>query len=314
MESGKDKILVRDELLKQKDGTRVIGYVLLGNYSKQPTKNGSFFMAGAVECVGQMQFKSWSNSNSYSSLDMNDLSGNICYVDAKVNEYQGIISLVIDSIKAVNAEEIGIKKEDFLASKYNADKFFTSLSKTLYSNIDNRLFNLFTAIVDGLGDRGNFLYEFGAVSHHDNVKSGLLAHTTKVCKIASIIKMYPFLSKKIDKNLLYFGCAVHDIGKTIEYSMGTVSETGKLISHNIIGVLILQEYKEQIVGIAGDEFFTRLLSIVSQHHGEYGDPPRTIEAYVIHLIDQFEANLTTLDQKLEMSGNEQILFNNFKLS
>ena len=54
-----------------------------------------------------------------------------------------------------------------------------------------------------------------------------------------------------------------------------------------------------------------ILSIVSCHHGEYGEPPRTVAAYVVHLLDKLESGLTGLSDKLEQSEGERISYDSF---
>ena len=57
-----------------------------------------------------------------------------------------------------------------------------------------------------------------------------------------------------------------------------------------------------------------MCSIVEQHHGEFEESPRTIEAYVIHLIDKFESDLQYLDQTLDgFEKGNQIVAESFKL-
>lgn len=38
-----------------------------------------------------------------------------------------------------------------------------------------------------------------------------------------------------------------------------------------------------------------ICSVLLQHHGEYGENPRTIYAMLVHMIDDMEAHLTSID-------------------
>ena len=126
--------------------------------------------------------------------------------------------------------------------------------------------------------------------------------------------MYPNITSKVNKDLLYLGCAIHDIGKVYEYNNGLISSQGKFISHLTSGILLLDKYREDIVMLMGEDFFYSLMSIVSQHHGEYGEKPRTIAAYVIHILDLLDTNLTTLDLSCEsIEKGEQVKFDGLTL-
>ena len=54
-------ILKKEDIIALGNGEYVSGYVLMGNYTKQMSKNKSPYLAGSLECLGTMQFKVWSN-------------------------------------------------------------------------------------------------------------------------------------------------------------------------------------------------------------------------------------------------------------
>ena len=77
---------------------------------------------------------------------------------------------------------------------------------------------------------------------------------------------------------------------------------------------MLYDHKDLIVEKKGEQFFNQLVSILSQHHGEYGERPRTVASYVVHLIDCLEANLTTINSMLEgVDSTTQIRYDDYKL-
>ena len=156
--------------------------------------------------------------------------------------------------------------------------------------------------------------EFAAVWHHDNCKAGLLAHTTKVVRMASLIRMYPEITKKISPDVLFIGCALHDIGKVYEYGLGAVTDEGKVLSHHTFGVLFCASHKKDIVEALGRDGYRLLLSIIEQHHGEYGERPRTVAAYVVHRLDMLESVLTSVNTLLKDSPDGNIQYDGYKLS
>ena len=156
--------------------------------------------------------------------------------------------------------------------------------------------------------------EFAAMSHHDNCKGGLLAHTVKMVDFLPIVlDNYPVLfSDKDDsgqlkespdkRDLLVIGCILHDIGKTREMDYG-VYQKGSFVSHRFFGAEMVEEHKDYIVGQYGEEWFYHLIAILLQHHDQFGDPCRDVYALIVHKIDDIESSLTNLSQEIEQNGN-----------
>lgn len=300
------------------DRTPVSGICLLQTYSKQPTKNGGFYIGGILTTNdGSIQFKSWSNSSAYRLMEDDDIKGSICEVSAEVNEYGGVKSLIVSYVKVLTSdviEEMGISEADFMYSKYNVDAYFVKFNSLMEKNLSEGGMRVFNAVMGKYGDR--FKQEFAAMHHHDNCKGGLLAHTLKVCQIASIVSLYPNILNWVSKDLLYLGCALHDIGKVSEYNLGDISEEGKVLSHLISGALIIaNEFEDIICREMGDRFFYDLISIISSHHGEFGEPPRTVAAYIIHKLDMLDSIFTSFNDSLEdAKKGDVMMYDGFKLS
>lgn len=310
------KILVKDELDEMVEGTRVSGLVLIQNYGLQPQKNGGYYVAGYLQAKGQMPFKVWSSSSKYGDAYVKlcqegEYVNTICKVDGKIDKFSGT-SLVIESLSMYDGDVNGIAESDFLQDTYDVSNWWTKLEGVLEKNVSSKAFDLFKNLMSSI--KSDFMVEFGAISHHDNCKGGLLAHTTKVVRIASLIKMYPEILKRVDSDLLYLGCALHDIGKVWEYHNGGISNEGKVLSHHTFGVMFLVNHRDVILDTMGEAFYLNLLAIVEQHHGEYEERPRTVASYVIHKLDMLDSDFTSLDSALKDSKNNQISFSGFKLN
>lgn len=301
-------ILNLKEALKLSDGSRVSGLVLMGEYSQYPTKNGGVYLGGNLQAKGSTAFKVWSGL-CLNDMVNNNYAGKIVGIDAKVNEYEGMKSLILDQIYT----EVDDKytETDFMETKYNEEQYWERLNKVLKKSVSEKAYQCFNVIMEGYEKQ--FRVEFAAINHHDNCKSGLLAHTVKVVNMCSILKMYPTVSAHLNNDLLYVGAAVHDIGKVLEYSVGSISKDGKYISHNTLGILILSEKKDKIVELMGENFYIQLLAIIQQHHGEYGERPRTIAAYIVHLFDLLESDLAMFDQTLANNVADQVKYDGYRL-
>lgn len=309
-------ILDKKKINTTEEGTIVSGYACIQTYSLQPQKNGGQYISGQLQVKGQLPFKVWSDTKpngAYMCLvnSPDEYKGNVVYIRGKVDKFGGATSLIIDTVRAVNVTELGLSESDFFEEVYSIEQWWGMLTSTLKKHCSSKAYSLFDDLMMSVKDR--FLVEFAASYHHDNCKSGLLAHTTKVVKMASLIKMYPNITKRLSVDALFLACALHDIGKVYEYSNGVVTNNGKMISHHTFGAMIIVSNVEKITDMMGEKFYYQLLSVIEQHHGEYGERPRTALAYVVHLLDSMEANLTSLDSLLSESNGEQIQFNGMKL-
>lgn len=313
MYSEKD-ILSMEVIKGMSDGELVSGLMYLKDYTKKPTKNGGFFIDGTSEVKGAIQFKAWGNSVAFSKMDEEDYTDHVVWVNGKVNLFGGAISLIIDDLNAVEAESSGITEADFFYSKYNGKAYMEAIRKSLVKMAGEKALKAFNILIGDIEE--SFIQEFAAKGHHDNCRSGLVAHTYKVLYIGKVLKMYQnIMTFEGTTDLLYLGCAIHDIGKTVEYKNGSVVGLGRICSHHTFGVEMLMKHKDELISLYDEEFFYRLCAIVEQHHGEFEESPRTFEAYIIHLIDKFESDLQFIDQSLEgFERGSQLTVNCFKLS
>ena len=311
------EILEKEKLLKEPDKTRVEGYVLIQSYATQPTKNGGTYIQGSLEAKGTLPFKVWSRSSAFDHLQKKNYSGVICRVKAETNLYNGMFSLILqDVISLTKAEfaEAELETAKFLEPGYDGVAGFQELERIVKSHVSENAGKLFDAVFTE-PVRTRFQTEYAAIHNHDNVLGGLLHHSLKVTKLAEFIAHYPSLLERIDPDVLYLGAAIHDIGKILEYQNGTISGSGKLISHTVSGIVALERScAAQAVSLCGPEFYDRLLSVVGCHHGPYGEPPRTVEAYVIFLMDCLDSDLTILDQMVKNANGGQVKYKDMKLS
>lgn len=306
-------MLCKEDLSEFNNGMYVDGCVLMQSMQILPTKNGGQYISGNFQAKGQVAYKVWSSDTAFGKLSTHkdEYIGNVCRIRGKVDNYGGILSVIISDLDVVDINEGSVNKVDFMEDVYDASQWEDTLFKVLRKYCSEEVVTLFENIIALYRD--NFLYEFAAVSHHDNCKSGLLAHTTKVVRLATLIKMYPEIMNRVSPDLLFIACALHDIGKIMEYESGAMSEEGLVLSHHTFGVLILSENRDEIVEKKGKDFYNQLLAVVEQHHGEYGERPRTVASYVIHLLDNLEAKLASLNSLLSDSNGNMIMYDGYKL-
>lgn len=205
----------------------------------------------------------------------------------------------------------------------NEKEFYALLKAELSPNG----FELFKKIYNRI--RKEFRSEYAAVKIHDAYRGGLLAHTLKMLKVLQFIwETYPNIRENMNKDLVFIGLAVHDMGKIMEYNNGTRTDIA-FATHNFLGQEILFEFKEDIIeGFEvtmkpvndiqfiepfGADFYYRLQAIIQQHHGEFGEPCHTVESYLVHLVDMFESRIEILEESLPFTGTLSIDFGKYRL-
>lgn len=302
-------MITRDDLSKYSDGQILDTVALIKSYEVRTAKNNKKYIDGILEIKGSVSFKVW-EGKVFDELNSFDYQDTKCQISCKVNEFNGSKSLILTDVKALAVQGV-YDMEDFFEFKYDTTAYLDALKSTVDKNCTKEAQELFTEVINPVLPR--FKVEFAARSHHDATMGGLLAHTYKVTNLMSrVIKFYPHLLKVADKDLLIVGSALHDIGKIYEYTKGSIVGNGLLVSHHTFGVEILVPYKERIVELKGEDFYYRLLSIIEQHHGAFEETPRTVEAYVVHLVDALEARMQSIDESLE-NGEVVVNVESFKL-
>ncbi len=158
-------------------------------------------------------------------------------------------------------------------------------------------------------DKAFFTYPAAKTNHHA-FESGLAYHTATMVRLADAIgDIYP----ELNKSLLFAGIMLHDLAKVIELSGPENTEytvRGNLIGHialideeitKVLGELNIDDTKEEVIV---------LRHVVLSHHGllEYGSPvrPRIMEAEIIHMIDNIDANMMMMSTALSRVGQGEM--------
>lgn len=320
------KLLNKEEILQQADKELVKGISILSSYSSQTAKNGKEYYNGTLKAQGNLEFKVWGGSL-FDQLKAEDYVGVPVYLEAEVNVWNDTKSLILKKVVAVDTDDLGIDITPLDLTKYdiaaNEKEFYSLLKDELSPNG----FELFKKIYNRI--RKEFRSEYAAVKIHDAYRGGLLAHTLKMLKVLRFIwNNYPNIRENMNKDLVFIGLAVHDMGKIMEYNNGNRTEIA-FATHNFLGQEILFEFKKDIVeGFEapvkgsdepivvepfGSDFYYRLQAIIQQHHGEFGEPCHTIESYLVHLVDMFESRVEIFEESLPFTGTLSIDFGKYRL-
>ena len=135
-----------------------------------------------------------------------------------------------------------------------------------------------------------------AKKNHHAVRDGLMYHTGTMLKAAkALVQVYPF----VNKDLLYAGVILHDIGKIQEMDaseLGLVNDYtagGKLLGHLIQGITMIHEAAKE-TGFNEEKMLVLEHMILSHHYEpECGSPkyPMLPEGELLHYLDIIDARM-----------------------
>lgn len=167
------------------------------------------------------------------------------------------------------------------------------------NKIENKIIKDITKYLLELNNDKYYTYPAASKMHHAYV-GGLAYHSIGMLHMSDgFINNYDYLNK----DYIYAGIILHDIGKAIELS-GVVSTEytvkGQLLGHLVIGAMDISNAANHL-GYANTEEAMILEHMLISHHGvpQFGSPkkPLTAEALVLWYID-------TIDSKFRVLGEE----------
>lgn len=300
------EMITKEQLQQMTAGQQISGIILVKDYTIQLTKTGKEYIVGNLQSGIDVPFKAWGNSSAFPKFKGEAYENVPSYIVGNVDGYGGTNSIIIESIQAVE----GYTPDQFFPIRYDIDAYWDALKGQIAKRVSDKgqvICNNILFDNEDLSKR--FKNEFAAMSHHDNCKGGLLAHTYKVLNnIANIVTMYQGITVR-DGNvsqdfidLLYIGALLHDVGKTVEMNFG-VYQPKSIVTHNYLGLEFITPYKELIEQTYDELWYYNLVSILLQHHGDFEAPCRTVAAFIVHKADEFDSTLTLLSQSMESVDN-----------
>jgi len=222
--------------------------------------------------------------------------GDFVRVSGSVSEYRGTPQLVIKAMTAIGAE--AVDPEDFLpATALDVDQLFERLVKLSRTFTTPWLSRLFEAFWQDEAFVAGFKKAPAAKRMHHAYIGGLLVHCLSMALLADKIAAH---YNGLDRDLLIAGAILHDIGKLREFDYATAidySVEGRLLSHIVIGLEMLDAKLRRIPDVPR-EGANLLKHMIVSHHGDpaFGalEPPKTIEAVVLHYIDDLDSKVNAV--------------------
>ena len=244
---------------------------------------------------GSIEAKMWSITENDELLCT---PGQVLLVEGTVTMYRGHPQIRIEDIQPVESSHINYEKLIPTAPLSTEE-----LKKRVYDYVDlieDKEIKEITHHIIKEREEEYFSYPAATTVHHAFM-GGLAFHSLTICSDAlKIATNYP----QLNKDYLISGSLLHDIGKLVElsgYIATNYTLEGNLLGHLQIGAMILNDAAKKVK--INEEKLILLSHIIVSHHGkaEYGaiKPPMTLEAYVMHNLDDLDSKMEMLSSTLE---------------
>ena len=272
-------------------GSTVEQTFLVAGKELRTTKSGKPFLRLRVaDRTGSLDCMVWERAE---EIGAGFESGDLVVIRGRVSEYGGRPQLEATGIAP--APTGAIDPHDFLPQTY---RDVDELKGFLQFHIESVYDPHYRALLDLLFGEPTFLERFAlapaAKAFHHAYLGGLLEHTVAVADLCDHVSQQ---YARVNRDLLVTSALLHDIGKvdefvyerTIEYS-----NAGRFLGHVILGVNLVAAKAGEIPDFPESKL-QYLLHAIASHHGEleWGSPkrPKTIEALIIHHVDNLDAKV-----------------------
>ncbi len=271
-------------------GTGVEGVYLLSSKETRQTRQGKpFFKLRVSDRTGTVDCTVWE----VDSVGPGVKAGDLVTVCARVTEYQGKPQL--EATNVIAAPPGVAEPRDFLPSTY---RDIEELRGFLQFHIGSVYDRDYSALLERIFGDAAFFETFttapAAKVYHHAYLGGLVEHTVTVAEMCDFVAQQ---YGRVDRDLLLTAALLHDIGKTRELAFETTidfTDAGKFLGHVIQGVLLVSEKASELPAFP-EAKLQQLLHCIVSHHGEleWGSPkrPKTIEALVLHHVDNLDAKV-----------------------
>ncbi|HUP00655.1 MAG TPA: HD domain-containing protein [Gemmatimonadota bacterium] len=226
--------------------------------------------------------------------------GRYARVRGDVGDYRGEAQL-----RVVAAEPVvePLDPAEFLPrGPVPAERSLAKIRGLVDSISDAHLKQLVLGFLDDPEFARSFAAAPAAMIHHHAYTGGLAEHTLSVMELcARAADHYPDL----DRDLILAGAFCHDLGKVVELAVlpgFPYTEEGALLGHIPLGYALVRERVRSLPGFPPERAID-LGHLVLSHQGEleWGSPvrPQTLEALVLHYLDNLDSKVATARAHLD---------------
>ncbi|MBN2222683.1 MAG: HD domain-containing protein [Vallitaleaceae bacterium] len=253
--------------------------------------------------TGSLEAKIWDLHDGISHFE----AGDYVKIDGAVVTFQGTLQLNIKRVRV--SQEGEYNKNDYIpTSEYDINDMYKEFLSYL-NEVENKYIKelLEKFFVEDKVLVKKFKEHGAAKTVHHNYFGGLLEHTLGILRTCKYLaSAYPV----VNKDYLYAGAMLHDIGKIEEMSalpLVEYTDEGQLLGHIVIATEWIHDKVKEIPGFP-KKTENLIKHMVLSHHGEleYGSPkkPAILEAILLHYADNIDAKVKTVTTLLNQAESE----------
>ncbi len=279
-----------------KENDHVDSLFLVKEKSSAVTKTGNTYLKlKLADRSGEIEGRIWTSVENFAESFEKD---GLVHVMGKAVSFQERLQLNITSIESVKEEEI-LFSDFFPMTEKDIEEMFQSLLEICQQIKDPHLVQLLQLFWEDESFVKRFKMAPASKWLHHNYLGGLLEHTLSLVQLVTkITNHYPGLNT----DLLLTASIFHDLGKVDELSYHRsfdYSDEGRLLGHIILGIERVEDKISQLPDFP-KELSTLLKHFLLSHHGQYiwGSPkkPMTLEAVMLHFLDDMDAKINGIQQ------------------
>jgi 3'-5' exoribonuclease len=284
-------------------GVEVKSAFIVSRKELRKTKAGAPYLAlELADKSGKVDARLWDQVSRYKDAFAEK---DYVAVSGRAEKYRDQLQVLVSSLRRCRDEEVDAS--DFLrVVGTDRAELEGELRQALEEVRNMHLRGLLLAFLSDPDFMRKFITAPAAKNYHHPYLGGLLEHTATTVRICRMVcDLYP----DIDRDLLITAAALHDIGKIEELDYDRTidfSDAGRFLGHLLLSDEMI---RERIAGLPGfpEDLALRLRHAVLSHHGEleWGSPkrPKTLEAVVLHHVDNLDAKVNSFREILERAGN-----------
>jgi len=272
-------------------------YVAVRKDLRNTQSGGKFLGMVFKDRSGEIGGVMWNNAEAVA--DRFEL-GDVVNVRGTVNTYQNRLQLRVDQVAPLKEDDYDPADLMFVPEEAgDSTERFVAILKTVQTPPLRRLVDTF---LDDRAFMEVFTNAAAGKRWHHAYPGGLVQHCLEMARIAeTICELFP----AVNRDLLLTGILLHDIGKTVELSQGLYvdyTSPGKLVGHVSIGFEMATDRMRAIPDFPED-LKHEIQHLILSHHAmlEQGSPvvPKTLEAIVLALIDDLDAQTDAFNRVIE---------------
>ncbi len=288
-------------------GDQVQGFALLAKKEGRQDRNGNtYFDMVLTDASGSIGAKVWPDAKAIGG-DF-EAHGFVAF-RGLVKSYREQLQIAVEECRTVADEDrrYGFDETKLIPStSEDVGDLWRRLTGIFPDAVEDPLLRRLT--IEALEVHGDELREHPAAkAMHHAYLGGLLEHTVSMAELAlKVADHYPDL----DRDLLLVGILFHDLGKIRELGAMPANDytmAGRLVGHVVIGRDLLRERCAAIPDFPEDvQLHLEHLVLSHQGHKEYGTPvePMTVEALVLHFIDDLDSKINQFRNQRKASSQE----------